>query len=54
MFYETIDTYSENMLYSLSNIQKCLGESGDIGPETERILLEQDIDHSEFMEDVRT
>lgn len=37
-----------NLIYDFRSLVKCLGQRGDIKAETEAILLENDVDFSEF------
>ena len=38
--------------FSLSRLAKTLGQAGEIEPETEGILIEYDVDFSEFSDEV--
>ncbi|KAG9330645.1 hypothetical protein JZ751_023441, partial [Albula glossodonta] len=52
LFICRITSWPDNSTFAEGRLVKSLGQAGEIEPETEGILLEYDVDFSEFSEDV--
>ncbi|XP_063412555.1 DIS3-like exonuclease 2 [Mytilus trossulus] len=52
LFICRITEWKEDSMYSHGELMRSLGEAGEIEPETEGILIENDVDYSEFTEEV--
>ena len=51
LFICRIKEWPENSMYAHGELMRSLGEAGEIEPETEGILIENDVDYSEFTEE---
>ncbi|VDI40701.1 DIS3-like exonuclease 2 [Mytilus galloprovincialis] len=52
LFICRITEWKEDSMYSHGELMRSLGEAGEIEPETEGILIENDVDYSEFTEEM--
>ncbi|XP_041377898.1 DIS3-like exonuclease 2 [Gigantopelta aegis] len=52
LFIARISDWKENSAYANGHLSRSLGEAGQIEPETEALLIENDVDYSEFSDKV--
>ncbi|CAC5394876.1 DIS3L2 [Mytilus coruscus] len=52
LFICRITEWKEDSMYAHGELMRSLGEAGEIEPETEGILIENDVDYSEFTEEM--